>query len=596
MSVPNGWFRYPDLKSRNFSKSVWIPLRASEDLRREKEFGQLGYVRETFACGTLAVPVEHRELGEKLRWMQIGLIHEIGHYSGPEGYKTTDQYWLDWPSPNAAGIHLVLPQHLGGDHPSEWHLNQDVLFALRLERENDAWVTRDEGYIEVVRLTRDAEGNPHRMEIRAEHLRDYLAARGMALRMVWYRDRDAIVEDAAAFGIGAEDTEEKPNFRWEGRCYAVHEGSGDPIGSQTAVFHAWRTDVDPEEDVPEFGPENDQNVDHISRTFGREGDAVFRVEGEIWAEEWIEPATHSPRVRGDEMPSSTSFIVDASGATQSTDELNKEDIGKYLWFRPEVIPNLLARRGAKWRWYTRETGVIELAPGYAVHFGVNKIGLLNAYAYDIAKLPEWQRRIWQGFNVAPDGKVSPELLASQMAARPARTLAPEAHIGRALDDVEKLFERRFGHNLFRDHPSRSEIAATIHRFRAIDQQGVYALAKDISRLIVEAIDTGAMRVIAPPGKGEGTGSMKSLERVLAMISSAADARTALTHLVGIYELRGADAHLPSRELQEAYDLAGIDSAAPPLEQGLQMLIRTMHVLINLYRLLEPPPSDASAGT
>ena len=69
MSVPNGWFRYPDLKSRNFSKSVWIPLRASEDLRREKEFGQLGYVRETFACGTLAVPVEHRELGEKLRWM-----------------------------------------------------------------------------------------------------------------------------------------------------------------------------------------------------------------------------------------------------------------------------------------------------------------------------------------------------------------------------------------------------------------------------------------------------------------------------------------------------------------------------------------------
>jgi hypothetical protein len=227
---------------------------------------------------------------------------------------------------------------------------------------------------------------------------------------------------------------------------------------------------------------------------------------------------------------------------------------------------------------------------------VNKIGLLNAYAYDIAKLPEWQRRIWQGFNLAPDGKVSPELLASQMAARPARTLAPEAHIARALEDVEKLFERRFGHNLFREHPSRSEIAATIHRFRAIDQKGVYALAKDISRLIVEAIDMAAMRVIAPPGKGEGTGSMKSLERVLATISSAADARAALTHLVGIYELRGADAHLPSGELQEAYDLAGIDSAAPPLEQGLQMLIRTMHVLINLYRLLEPPPSDASAGT
>jgi hypothetical protein len=594
VTIPCDWFRYPDLKHRRFAKAVWIPLRAIEDLRSEKSFGDLGYIKETFACGSLAVPIDHRELGEKLGWSDIGVGHEVGHYCGPEGYKRADEYWLDRSSPAFLGTELILPQHFAREIPAEWHLNQDLVFALRLQREGDVWLARDEGYVEVVRLTRDTDGYPSKIEIRAEHIRDYLAARKMALRIVWYRDRDAIVEDATPFSISdrrEEEFEESPGFRWVGRSYAVHEGSGDPIGSQSAVFHAWRTDVDPGEDVPEFGPETDNNVDYTSRTFARSGAEVYRVEGEIWAEEWIEPAEHSPRVRGDDLPSTTSFIVDASGATQSADELDNEDIGKYLWFRPDIIPNLLSRRGAKWQWYSRETGGIELVLGYHVHFGVNSLGLVNAYAYDIAKLPEWQRRIWHGFNVAPDGGVSAELLQSQMQARPAKTLAPERHLAQALGDVDERFRARFGVPLFRVHPSSAEIAAAIHRFRALDQQGVFALAKDISRLIVEAIDTTALHKIAPPEKGAGTGSMRSLERVLATIVSTEEARSALTRIVGIYELRGADAHLPSSELDDGYRLSGIDKSAPPLEQGLQMLLRTMQALGGLHALLDTSASE-----
>ena len=589
MSLPDDWFRYPDLKSRKFAKAVWIPLRAIEDIRSERDFGELGYLKETFACGSLAIPLEHRELGEKLGWSEIGVGHSIGHYCGPEGYKRADEYWLDWPSPGVAGAELVLPQSYGWEVPAEWHLNHDLVLALRLRREGDVWIAPDEGYVEVIRLKRDSEGHPVRVEIRAEHLRDYLAARKMALRIVWHRDRDAIVKDATRFGIGRTETQESRGFRWVGMCYPVHEGSGDPIGSQSAVFHVWRTDVDPNEDVPEFGPETNDNVDYTSRTFSRGGNEVFRVEGEIWAEEWIEPGEHSPRVRGDKLASSTRFIVDASGATQSADELNDEDIGKYLWFRAEVIPDLLSRRGVEWRWHSRETGSIEITPGYHVQFGVNRLGLINAYAYDVAKLPEWQRRIWQGFNIAPDGGVSAELLSAQMRAEPAETLAPEAYIWQATSDVDEEFAARFGRRLFRSHPSRSEISSTIHRFRALDQQGVYALAKDVSRLIVEAIDTSALHKLAPPEQGGGTGSMRSLERVLRMIAAPEKAREVLTHLVGIYELRGADAHLPSSDLNDAYRLAGVDKSAAPLEQGLQILLRTMQVLGRLYQLLATAP-------
>jgi hypothetical protein len=158
--------------------------------------------------------------------------------------------------------------------------------------------------------------------------------------------------------------------------------------------------------------------------------------------------------------------------------------------------------------------------------------------------------------------------------------------------VDKQFLARFSVPLFRSHSSRADISASIHRFRALDQQGVFALAKDISRVIVEAIETSELHKIAPPPKGGGgTGSMKSLERVLATITTPTDARDALTNLVGIYELRGADAHLPSPELDEAFRLAGVDKSAAPLEQGLQLLLRTMQVLGRLHRMLETPTAE-----
>lgn len=583
------WFLFKDIRRRSLQDAAWIPLRAIEDYVKQKTFGEVGYLRDTFACGSLAVPLVHRDFGEKLGWSDIGVGHETRSYADENGYKPVDQYWFNCSSRDAVGVELVITQGFGWDD-SVWHLNVDIVAALDLRREGDVWLKPDEGYVEVVRLHRDAGGQPIKLEMRTEHLRDYLAARQMALRVAWYRDRDAVLSNADHVEWrDAPPSIEEPNYRFEARYHELHEGSGMSFGGQTAVFTARRTDVYPEDDVPEFGPETDDNIEAESRTFSHKGAKVFRVEGEIWCEEWVEPATHSAKVRGDKVPSATTFIINASGQTQTGDELDNEDIGKYLWFRPEVIPDLLRRRGAKWRWHTRETGRIELTHGYVVHFGVNRLGLINAYGYDIGKLPEWQRRIWQGFNIAPEGGVSVELLDAQQRVKPASTLAPEAHLSEALEGVDTVFQKRFGVPLFRSHSSRADISASIHRFRALDQQGVFALAKDISRVIVEAIETSELHKIAPPPKGGGgTGSMKSLERVLATITNPADARDALTNLVGIYELRGADAHLPSAELDEAFSLAGVDKSAAPLEQGLQLLLRTMQALGRLYRLLETP--------
>ena len=324
------WFLFKDLRRRALQDATWIPLRAIEHYIKEKTFGDVGYLRDTFACGSLAVPLEHRELGEKLGWSDVGVGHETRSYADENGYKPADQYWLNWSSRDAVASELVITQGFGWDE-RVWHLNVDIVIALDLRREGDVWLKPDEGYIEVVRLHREADGQPNKLEMRTEHLRDYLAARQMALRLAWYRDRDAVLSNADHIQWReAPPSNEEPHFRFEARCHDLHEGSGIPFGGQSAIFTARRTDIYPEDDVPEFGPETDDNVEAESRTFDHEGAKVFRVEGEIWCEEWVEPAAHSVRVRGDNVPSATTFIIDASGQTQTGDEIDNESIGKYL--------------------------------------------------------------------------------------------------------------------------------------------------------------------------------------------------------------------------------------------------------------------------
>jgi len=140
------------------------------------------------------------------------------------------------------------------------------------------------------------------------------------------------------------------------------------------------------------------------------------------------------------------FITDAEGKRENKDSL--KDGGRWLWFRPDVIMALVHRRGGSLGWYTRNTGSVSCSPDYGVRFGINKLGLVNVYAKDIALLPEWQQRIWAAYNVGPEGGVSEELLDSQVKAVPAKTQAPEAFLQSGIDLINKLSREKLGFNLF----------------------------------------------------------------------------------------------------------------------------------------------------
>jgi len=281
-----------------------------------------------------------------------------------------------------------------------------------------------------------------------------------------------------------------------------------------------------------------------------------------------------------------SYIIDAAGRRQPSSELDHEDVGRYLWFDPRVITAQSRRRGGGHRLYTRDTGEVWLSPSRKTHFGLNVLGLVNVYAYDIAKLPGWQQRIWSGYNVSPDGGVSSELLDAQMRTRPATTIAPEAELQIVFDELDQAVQGWLGAALFLRHDAAVSIIHSAHRFRALEPGGLLALAKDLARLTADRIDVDTLRLAAAPPINEKWGSLKSLEKAIGKLVAANEARALLAPLVGIYELRLGDAHLPSSKITEAFALLGLDSSAAPIEQGrflLEVLVTTLKNLSNTIK-------------
>lgn len=590
------WFEMKEIRKRRLGDAVWIPLRAEETLIKEGKFGYPGYRREFFGLGSLAVPVTKRDAAGKLGWHDIGIIHDQGVWATKEFYKPAEIYQYN--ENEDLGVELAMIQHFNGAEQRQWHLNQDLAFALGLLREGDIWVRPSEDYATVARLRRDVHENPVALEIKNDYLRDYLCARDCFLRTTSYRTRDVIVADLADAGSPKEKRESNGSERFELRVYPLLEGGhGD---GTFAVIHIARTDVDPEEDVPVLGPETNDNVESESWQGQRKGEKYFRVEGEVWRDEEIEPGANSPRVRGDEVPTGISYIVDASGAKMTSEELDDQDKTRWLWFRPSVIRDLVKHRGTGFKWYTQETGGVGCGPGSLTHFGLNPVGLVTVYAYDIANLDLWQQRIWSSHNVSPEGGVSKELLSAQTRAIVAKSKAPEKELEELLAMLDRLFVAATGSPLFRPHAETETLSKSISRFRALEHYGLFALAKDIMRLFADRIDVGPLQRIAPPPPKEKWGSLKSLEKYLATLVTPEEARKVMGPLFGVYELRLADAHLAANDLEESFKLARVRVRASPLEQGYSLVYsaaKAIHGVGDIvYRYVRERQDAAEAAT
>jgi len=576
------WFEMRDLRHRSYKKTSFVPLRVLEKTE-EGENAQVGYKDEFLGIGTAAFPLDQKMEALETDWGRVGLLHSFGGYVDGDCYVPSDE--LD--CGDAQGLALVLEQHLPGEEQREWHLHQDLVLTLKLKREGDEWLAYSEGYCVVARLRRNSDGQPTRLEISREHLLDYLCARQMGLRLVSFQSRTAVLSDVSHITWPDGEHRENPNQDdlWEGYIRPIHEGSGMLYGEEWAVFRHSRTDVDTTDDLPELGPFGNAQTQSEAWRSGHTSPKLFRVAGERWFNEWIEPGLTSTRIRRDPEVATASFITDTSGTLENQDTLPRN--GRWLWFNPSVISALLGVRGGRLGWHTRETGSVAASHGHGVHFGLNALGLVNVFAKDIADLPQWQQRIWAGHTTRPVGGVSTELMASQVHVKPAGTEAPEARLELLLLALNVKARAVWGAPLFRDHPEYASVLKSCHRFRVSQTSDLYALAKDLARLLADSIDTAPLHKVAPlDKKDERRGSLKSLEKALAVELGADAARSLMSPLFGVYDLRLADAHLPPSSMADALTKIGLNTGALPLEQATQLLESTVSTLDKIYRVLE----------
>lgn len=554
---------------RSFVNATWVPLRASQyDEQGKARVTQVGYVSEFFGCGSVAFPPQHREVAEKLSWSDLGIGHSARPYAYEDGYYSpVDQYQYNDKEPIGVELVFVHDQPVVGG--IKWILNPDLVIALRLVKEGNNWVRPEEDFVVVAREFFDADGAHRLIEIKREFLIDYLAARGLALRLSYYRQR---VENVASLeGTEYEGLQNQQNDRDGGRFELLTRSLNDVYGGSWASFRVWRTDVDEEEDAPVLGPERDDNTESEQSRGVRSGPNGVRVEGEFWKDEWIDHRGLSVRVRGDTDPSLPHFIIETDGTRAASLALDSEDIGRWLWFRTSVVTDLLGRRGFSLKWYTAETGAIGSTSGYATHFGINSADLLTVYAYDIARLAAWEQHIWAAHNVSPEGKVSGELLSAQVKTQPASTHAVEELLFMNMRMLEQGFRDRFEVELFSQNIDDESAMQQVSRFHSRDQASLLRLAKEIIRVFSDRLNVRELRKLSTHKEMDKLGSNKLLQDVLAKQVGEERARTVLGPVVGAYEMRVGDAHPTGSKIGEALKLAGIDESLSYLRQGEQLI-------------------------
>ncbi len=561
------WILQKKETRRAFSKSTWVPLRAAVD-NEHGNVKNVGYSNEFFGCGSVAFSPENREIADKLSWGDIGLSRTIGPYAYEDGfYSAIDEYQYNDKEP--IGVHLVLELPLPVVGGRQWILNPDLVAALRLIKEGAHWVRPEENFVVVAREILDENGEQRLIEIKREYLLDYLAARNLALRLSYYRQR---VENVTALETshyaGLESHQEE---RDGGRYELLIRDINDVFGGSWAIFRAWRTDVDEDEDAPVMGPETNENTDYESSRGHKGGYEGVRVEGEFWRDEWIDHQGISTRVRGDADKNLPQFIVETDGTRLASSELNSEDIGRWLWFRSSIVNELLDLRGFSLGWYTAETGCIKSTSGYSIHFGINSSDLITIYAYDITRLPAWEQHIWAAHNVVPDGKVSSELLDSQVKAQPASTHAVEELLFEVMAMLEKGFREAFDVPLFTHDINRLEAMKHISRFASKDQASLLRLAKELVRMFSDRLDVRELRKLSTHSNKDKLGSNKLLEDVLAQKVGPEKARKVFGPIAGAYDMRVGDAHPTSSKIGDALKLAGIDNSNSFLRQGEQLI-------------------------
>ena len=227
--------------------------------------------------------------------------------------------------------------------------------------------------------------------------------------------------------------------------------------------------------------------------------------------------------------------------------------------------------------------MVGASPPNSIHFGTNSLGLINVLANDLAMLPESHKKLWVAHNCSPEGKVSDELLMSQMEANPADSLPPELELWENMMSLQVAFERRFSNPLFQKSDSFENSGC--HRFLSVDREGLFRLSKELTRSTIEILNASVLKELTKNEEGK-LGPLKRLEKLLTQ--AGADGYEIMGPLFAIYDLRQFDAHIPSEDVSTEFELLGLDANSDNyVEHGKHLLSRVSSTFAIIASWIDP---------
>jgi hypothetical protein len=562
---PQEWIEARDIERSSIEKATWIPLLVQAAPIQHGRPGTVGHRKAYEDYDSIIVPLDLQKEFKDVDWQSVSRNNPDAAWADDKGFYPPGSYYDD---PRI--LHPIIRRSFETGEPNQWDLLQEIEVGLRLLRIADRWIRPEENDVEVAKLERDNQGSPTALLFRAEHLRDYLCAKKAALLLTGFSVRDAVEESFPGLQWGAKrQTRTFERGTWEGAEAPIHEGGG-PYGVEMNVLKIWRESVDPNEDVPRM-PLPAEEPEHRSESFKRKstGRKVFMLSGRIWTKQWLPPAKVSPRIRRDKVEAPVHFQVENQEHKTLAGEALREYRG-WLWFKPSVIQALLVGAKSRLKWFTQNTGEVGCAANLTVHFGVNKLGLINLLGKDMAELPEWAQKIWVAHNASPEGGLSEELHMAQNLASPAATVAPEVILGRNLQILQKRSLAVYGQRFLQQIPPAEEFFRRVHRFYCASFDQVCELAKEIHRIVSEAIDIGVLNAKVDPGNAPKANkeNLRQIKRLALWLDTLGqDGRKITQPLAGIADLRQGSAHTKGADLKDSLALFGI----PPGEQNLQAI-------------------------
>lgn len=170
-----------------------------------------------------------------------------------------------------------------------------------------------------------------------------------------------------------------------------------------------------------------------------------------------------------------------------------------------------------------------------------------------------------------------------MQAIPAETYAPEYLFFQIVNDIQAVSKSKLGQELFRAHAFEEGADKRIHRFQATSVEGFYLLCKEITRFVIERIDVDFLKTLK--NEKDNLAGLKRLESILTKLGY--DGRKIMGVLVGVYDLRITDAHLPSKEkTEDAMKLVGVNYDEMQLNAGKELIKNVNSSLLQIKEAFE----------